>query len=258
MIERAYTLGEQLGLAVWAEDEAGPYQPIPYLGASWQPAGNPARLPHEYPRGGTARLLTLFHPATGTLRVKGVTRATNAVLHPWLKAQLRAILATLPQPPPTLSQEETRAIWESWREGLRHKVTLPAVLPPLRMLLVMDNLKGHHTPAFVLWLFEHGILPLYTPLGASWLNLAEPIQRILKRRALDGHYPQSVSELITWLEATAQGWNAHPTPFVWGGKRKARRQRAHERRHALGGAAAYTRRPIPRRSRQRNGYVHVN
>jgi hypothetical protein len=31
------------------------------------------------------------------------------------------------------------------------------------MLLVLDNLAGHLTPAFVLWLFEHGIIPLYTP-----------------------------------------------------------------------------------------------
>ena len=257
MIERAYTLGEQLGIAVWTEDEAGPYQPIPYLGVSWQPEGQPARLPHAYARVGTAKLLTLFHPATGALRVKGVTRATNAVLHPWLKAELNAILASLPEPP-ILSQEATRALWESWRDGLRHKVALPAVLPPLRLLRVMDNLKGHHTPAFVLWLFEHGILPLYTPLGASWLNMAESVLRIIKRRALDGHYPKSVAELIAWLEATAQGWNAHPTPFVWGGKRKAHRQRARERHHVPGGSGAYTRRPIPRRSPQRNGYLHVN
>lgn len=36
LIERAYQLGEQLGLAVWNEDEAGPYQTIPYPGSSWQ------------------------------------------------------------------------------------------------------------------------------------------------------------------------------------------------------------------------------
>jgi len=37
-----------------------------------------------------------------------------------------------------------------------------------------------------MWLCEHGIMPLYTPLGGSWLNMSESIQRILKRRALDG------------------------------------------------------------------------
>ena len=58
------------------------------------------------------------------------------------------------------------------------------------MLLVLDNLAGHKTAAFVCWLFAHGIMPLYTPLGGSWLNMAESIQRILKRRALDGQHPE--------------------------------------------------------------------
>jgi hypothetical protein len=59
----------------------------------------------------------------------------------------------------------------------------------MRMLLVLDNLAGHKTPEFVCWLFAHGIMPLYTPVGGSWLNMAESIQRILKRRALDGQHP---------------------------------------------------------------------
>jgi hypothetical protein len=32
MIEQAYTLGETLGIAVWCEDEAGPYGTAPYAG----------------------------------------------------------------------------------------------------------------------------------------------------------------------------------------------------------------------------------
>ena len=42
-------------------------------------------------------------------------------------------------------------------------------LPPLRMLLIMDNLAGHKTPALVVWLFAHGVMPVYTPLSGSWL-----------------------------------------------------------------------------------------
>src|SRR3954453_20979098 len=38
----------------------------------------------------------------------------------------------------------------------------------------------------VLWLCAHGVMPLYTPVGGSWLNMAESIERVLKRRALDG------------------------------------------------------------------------
>ena len=205
------------------------------------------RLPHEYIRAGTAKLLTLFHPATGEVRVKGVTSTDNVTLHAWLQQELSAILDTLPPPTTDLSPAQTRALWERWQEGLRVTPTLRAQMPPLRMLLVLDNLAGHKTPAFVLWLFDHGIMPLYTPLSGSWLNMTESIQRILKRRALAGHHPTTVDQIIAWLEAAARGWNAAPTPFVWAGKRAARRTRARARRHALGGSGACTRRPLRRR-----------
>jgi hypothetical protein len=47
LIERAYLEGAALGLAVWGEDEAGPYQTKPYPGQRWQPEGHPAHYPHE-------------------------------------------------------------------------------------------------------------------------------------------------------------------------------------------------------------------
>jgi hypothetical protein len=78
-------------------DEAGPYQAIPQPGVCWQPLRCPVRYPHEYVRHGTAKLLTLFHPSTGTVRVKGVRSCPNAVLHAWLKQQLLTILASLPR-----------------------------------------------------------------------------------------------------------------------------------------------------------------
>ena len=43
-------------------------------------------------RKGGAKLLTLFRPATGEVRAKGVTSVTNAVLHPWLQEHLLAVL----------------------------------------------------------------------------------------------------------------------------------------------------------------------
>jgi len=241
LIEAAYV---QAMVPVWTEDEAGPYQTLPYPGMHWRPMAEPVRYPHEYVRAGTAKQLTLFHPASGKVRVKGVRSCTNAVLHPWLEAELRAILAMLPAPLETLSARENRHRWARWQEGLSVRITLPETLPPLRLLLVLDNLAGHLTPSFVLWLFAHGIMPLYTPLGGSWLNMAESIQRILKRRALEGHHPQTPEEIIAWLEATADGWNRAPTPFVWDGKRRARRERAWQRRHALGGSGACTELPL--------------
>jgi hypothetical protein len=103
-------------------------------------------------------------------------------------------------------------------------------------MLIWDNLAGHLSTSIVTWLFAHGVMPLYTPLSGSWLNMAESVQRILVGRALAGQHPKSGTELITWLEDTVAGWNAAPTPFVWDGKRRERRVRARQRR--LGGSAA--------------------
>lgn len=258
MIERAYRTAEALGIPVWCQDEAGPYQAIPQAGPSWQPVGQPAQRPHEYVRGGTAKLLTLFRPATGEVRAVPVDRAPNVVLHPWLKQELTAILAALPAP---AAEGPGRAATDwAWDETTRRWA---ATVPPIRLLLIWDNLAGHHSGTVVAWLLEQGVWPLFTPLGGSWLNLAESVQRIIVRRALDGQHPTSAAEVMTWLSQAVAGWNAAPTPFGWGGKRAARRQRARERRHALGGSGGSTRRPISRPRRPRyalpslNGNVHV-
>ena len=105
------------------------------------------------------------------------------------------------------------------------------------MILVWDNLIGHHSGNIVLWLYQHGIMPLFTPIKGSWLNMragptgrdgpvgavypktragplgavllktvpfcprqAESVQRIIVRRALDGTHPTSPTEIITSLE----------------------------------------------------------
>lgn len=47
MIARAYRTAEALGIPVWCQDEAGPYQAIPQAGPSWDRAGHPSRHPHE-------------------------------------------------------------------------------------------------------------------------------------------------------------------------------------------------------------------
>lgn len=245
MIERAYQEGAQLGLAVWTQDEAGPYQTRPYPGQSWAEHGQARQQPHEYQRNGTAKLLTLFCPDSGEVRAKGVTSSANAVLHPWLLQELTSILSQL-SPASPMNEQVSHALWESWQQGLTIRITLPEKLPPLRLLLVWDNLAGHLTPSLVVWLFSHGVMPLYTPLSGSWLNMAESIQRIISRRALAGQYPKTPEEIITALEKTVTGWNRAPTPFQWGGKRHARRERSRQRRHVLGGSGACTRGPVRR------------
>ena len=219
------------------EDEAGPYQAIPQPGTSWQPEGHPAVQPHEYERGGTAKLLTLFRPATGHLRAKGVFSAPNAVLHPWLQEQLSEVLAEIEkkQPRAELPPEAERPACAQWETWLGHPSRNKS-LPPLRILLVLDNLAGHLSYDLVGWFFEHGVMPLYTPIGGSWLNMAESVQRIIVSRALAGQHPKNAQQVIDWLEQTVDGWNKKPTPFVWNGKRRRRRERARLRH--LGGSGA--------------------
>jgi len=237
LIELACEQAEADGIVQLNEDEAGPYQAIPQPGASWQPEGHPATQPHEYERGGTAKLLTLFRPATGELRAKGVLSAPNAVLHPWLIEQLTEVLADIEKkhPAESLPPEEQRPVCARWETWLGHPPRNPE--PPLRIVLVLDNLAGHLSYDLVRWFFDHGVMPLYTPIGGSWLNMAESVQRIIVSRALCGQHPKDAKQVIEWLEQTVAGWNADPTPFVWNGKRRRRRERARLRRLAGSGAA---------------------
>jgi hypothetical protein len=97
-----------------------------------------------------------------------------------------ALLAELPEPEPVTEPVTepvaNRASWTRWQAGLRVRITLPAELPRLRLLLIWDNLTGHHTPELLLGLFAQGVMVLFTPLSGSWLNMAESLQRILCRR----------------------------------------------------------------------------
>lgn len=97
------------------------------------------------------RIRPLLRPATGEVRARGVERAPNAVLHPWLKEEIEQILAGV-EPPPQR---------QDWAEWLGYK--LHRVLPPIRMLLIWDNLAGHKSEEMVLWLLDQGVVPLYTP-----------------------------------------------------------------------------------------------
>jgi hypothetical protein len=87
-------------------------------------------------------------------------------------------------------------------------------------------------------------MPLYTPIGGSWLNMAESVQRIIVPRALAGQHPKNAQQVIDWLEQTVAGWNKNPTPFVWNGKRRRRRERTRLRRLAGSGAAVRVRNPL--------------
>jgi hypothetical protein len=150
------------------------------------------------------------------------------VRHPWLKTELERVLAALPPVTAPEAERPLLAHWQTWLGPYRYG---PLPMPPLRLILVGDNLAGRLSTELVLWLYAHGVLPLSTPLSGSWLHMAESVQRILVRRALAGQHPQTPEQIIAWLEETVAGWNAQPTPFTWHGKRYERRQRARLRRY---------------------------
>jgi hypothetical protein len=53
---------------------------------------------------------------------------------------------------------------------------------------VLDNLAGHLSSDLVRWLFDHGVMPLYTAIGGSWLNIAivvDDVQPPWKARFLE-------------------------------------------------------------------------
>ena len=137
-----------------------------------------------------------------------------------MKTELTAILGALPEVTTSAAERSPAARWAIW---LGRPPRAP--LPPLRL-----------SWSIVQRFFRHGVLPLYTPLSGSWLNMAESVQRILVRRALVGQHPQSAAELIQWVEDTVAGWNQAPTSFVWNGRRRERHVRARQRH--LGGSCA--------------------
>jgi len=150
--------------------------------------------------------------------------------------------------PPAPEEVPEGRRWQDW-DPFPAAEQLDRLYPPLRMLLILDNLAGHHSRDLLQWCGERGIGLLYTPCAGSWLNMAESVQRIIIRRALEGHHVYDVEILKDWLRETIAGWNRHPTPFIWGGKRHARRDRAYARRHRQGGSGATTQYILPRRIR---------
>jgi transposase len=68
------------------------------------------------------------------------------------------------------------------------------------MLLILDNLAGHYSHDLVSWCHERGIGLLYTPCAGSWLNMVESVQRIIIRRALEGHHISDVEILHVVFE----------------------------------------------------------
>ena len=212
MIEQAYEHAEAAGIEQLCEDEAGPYQAIPQPGEDWHREGHPTAAPRVRARRHRQTADAVSSGDRGGAG-RGVLSAPNAVLHPWLQDELQSILDQLDKTPlpvcvPLPEDHPLLLTWQHWWWSYER----PKPAPALRLILVWDNLAGHLSYYMVRWLLQHGILPLYTPLSGSWLNMAESLQRIIVRRALSGQHPQSAQQVIDWLEQTVTGWNKRYSP----------------------------------------------
>ncbi len=74
------------------------------------------------------------------------------------------------RPATTLPPEEERpgAHWKTWLWPYEN-VEGPL---PLRIILVLDYLTGHRSPDLLSWFFHKGVMPHYTTVSGSWLNMA--------------------------------------------------------------------------------------
>ncbi len=77
----------------------------------------------------------------------------------WLKRELEAILQQCPSAPEVVPEGRR---WQDW-DIYPAAEQLDRFFPPVRVLLILDNLAGHKSYSLVQWCAEHGILLLWTP-----------------------------------------------------------------------------------------------
>ena len=162
----AYPMGETMGPSVRRQaDLAGLFlTPAfrPVLGARGRAGSATPRIPPQ--RHGQSADPVPPRRRAGTRRGRdGLSQRGTAPL-----AESRADLAVLaglsdPRPRAVQPTRRLRRCWErwsGWTDYHAHAALRTAALADF--CLVLDNLAGHKTPEFVLWLFAHGIMPLYT------------------------------------------------------------------------------------------------
>lgn len=101
------------------------------------------------------------------MRAEAVQQSNNAILHPWLKRERTAILKQCPPAPEVIPIGRR---WQDW-DIYPAADQLDRFFPPVRMLLIWDNLAGQKSHSIVQWCPEQCILLLSTPLqvpGSTW------------------------------------------------------------------------------------------
>ncbi len=100
---------------------------------------------------------------------------------------------------------------------LRLLDTVDQANPEGDLYLIADNLASHKSVRVQLWFAEHPrVHPVYTPVGAGWLNLIEPWWRLLRRNAFAGQTFELVQEVEQAVAAATRQLNCRAKPWVWG------------------------------------------
>jgi transposase len=179
-------------------DEMGPEAAKSFPGARLvrrDPTGaRRARAPQEadYGRRGSGYVFGAFRPATG-----------EALTVPY--------------------QGRTIANWVAFLERVDAWVDAEVE----RVYAILDNLSTHRALDVLLFALAHPRWEfVFQPTYAAYLNLIEPWWKVLRSLALKGRRFETWEEVCRAVAEGTTYWNHHRHPFVWGRRRKKRRQRA--------------------------------
>ncbi|MDP3973144.1 MAG: IS630 family transposase [Candidatus Nanopelagicales bacterium] len=141
--------------------------------------GLPERQTHDYKRNGTTTLFAALEVATGKVTDACYPRHTNEDFVRFLKKVAKA-----------------------------H--------PRKKLHVVCDNYATHKHTNVKAWLAKNPRVTLhFTPTSGSWLNMVEIFFGIITRQAIRRGTFDSVTELVTAIEAFIAGWNERCEPFTW-------------------------------------------
>ena len=95
-----------------------------------------------------------------------------------------------------------------------------------RIYVVLDNLRAHRAYDVLLFNAAHPRWEfVFQPKYAAYLNLIEPLWKVLRSLALKGRRFETWAEIEQAVERATAYWNEHKHPFIWGRRRRHRQAR---------------------------------
>ena len=172
-------------------DEMGPTAAKSYPGTQVVKEGERAKQEIDYGRRGKGYVFGAFRPATGDAFTRTYPSRSAANFADFL--------------------EQT----DAW-------------LPPKeeRVYAILDNLSAHRATDVLLFGLHHPRWEfVFQPRYAAYLNLIEPWWKVLRSLALKGRRLETWEEVEEAVRKATEYWNAHRHPFVWGRRRRHKRNR---------------------------------